>query len=98
MRILLILVGSLLTACNSVVPNFPNVKYQYSIVVRDGVANCLKYDIVTGHPYKIKFKEVVVLTECNNLNGFTDTDTQLILNYIDDLFTFAEAHKKCLVK
>jgi hypothetical protein len=100
MKILSILVGSLLlVGCgNSNLPPAPSIKTQYSIAVREGVAYCLQYEIQSVHPYKVKFNKVVELVECNNLNGFNPHDITLMLNYVDDLYSFADAHKKCLVK
>ena len=100
MKILLISVLSLLLiSCgNSNLPQAPTIKNQYSIVVREGVAYCLQYEIQSVHPYKVKFDKVVELVECNNLNGFTPHDITQMLNYVDDLYSFADAHKKCLVK
>lgn len=59
------------------------------------VVRCLKFDIVSYHPYKIKFQKQVLLKECNMIGGLKPDDNVSLLNWIDDVYIWAETRKKC---
>lgn len=114
-----VLLLSLLTGCAvGDMPQFPNIKTQYMVEVRNEVlpdriiqaivnvdeieplsnevVRCLAFNIESLHPYKIKFKGVVAMAECNLVGGYTPNDTSSILNWVDDVYIWAEGRKKCL--
>lgn len=57
---------------------------------------CLEFSIETLHPYKIKFNSVKPMAECNLVGGYKPEDTTSLLNWIDDVYVWAEDRKKCL--
>lgn len=59
------------------------------------VARCLKFSIVSTYPYKIKFLSEVKMKECNLVGGFKPSETQELLNWIDDVYYWAQDRKKC---
>lgn len=59
------------------------------------VANCLKFDIVSTNPYKIKFNSVVPLVECSGVGGYKPSDSLSIYNWMQDVLLWADNHKKC---
>lgn len=60
-----------------------------------GTASCLKFDVVSLRPYQIKFVGVVDISECNLVGGYKPSETQGILNWVDDVYEWAKDRKKC---
>lgn len=59
------------------------------------VVRCLKFEIVSKVPYKIKFIAEVPVKECNGVGGYKPKDSVSLLNWIDDVTKWAETKKKC---
>ena len=59
------------------------------------VARCVLFDVVSARPYKIKFNSIVAMKECHLVGGYKPNDIQQILNFIDDVYVWAEDRKKC---
>lgn len=60
-----------------------------------GTVSCLKFDVVSLRPYQIKFVGVVDIHECNLVGGYKPSETQGILNWVDDVYEWAKDRKKC---
>ena len=56
---------------------------------------CFKFKIVSTYPYKIKFEDVVPLMECNHVGGFKPKHIQSLVNWMDDVYEWAQSKKKC---
>lgn len=59
--------------------------YDYEIVF-----SCLKFEIVSRHPFKIKFLNVTNHLDCRGVGGFQPEDSVSFFNFIDDLFEWAK--------
>ena len=59
------------------------------------VARCLEFDVVTWMPYKIKFLQQVPLSSCNLIGGYQAGEIQAILNFISDVYAWADKKKHC---
>lgn len=59
------------------------------------VVRCLRFKVVSNYPYKIKFETVTPMRDCNMVGGFKPTDTVHLLNWIDDVYVWAQDRKKC---
>jgi hypothetical protein len=51
---------------------------------------CLKFEIVSKHPFKIKFLDVSIVTDCRAVGGYQPKDHQLFYNFLDDLTAWAK--------
>lgn len=62
------------------------------------VARCLEFKIVTTNPYKIKYLGQRPLNTCNGVGGYKPSDFQTLLNWADDIRTWADekVKEKCL--
>lgn len=61
-------------------------------------ARCLKFLILNLHPYKIKFLSEVPIKECNGVGGYSTADLKSVLNWVEDVFKWAEQKKQCFKK
>lgn len=59
------------------------------------VVRCLKFEIVNKIPYKIKFISQVAMKECNGVGGFKPVDAQSLLNWLDDVASWAQTKRNC---
>lgn len=59
------------------------------------VARCLKFEVISRIPYKIKFISVVEMKECNGVGGYKPADFVSLINWISDVAAWAETRKKC---
>jgi len=59
------------------------------------VVRCLKFDIVSKIPYKIKFVSVEPIAACNMVGGYLPKDAQSIYNWAQDVSDWADKRKKC---
>lgn len=59
------------------------------------VVRCLEFDVMSWHPYKIKFNSEVDLTKCNLVGGYSPDDIKKILNWSDDVYVWANDRKHC---
>lgn len=57
--------------------------------------SCLSFDIVSKHPYQLKFNSIVSLKECNGIGGYKPDDMVLFLNWVDDVLDIAQKNRKC---
>jgi hypothetical protein len=62
------------------------------------IVRCLKFDIVEHYPYKIKFVAIEALAECNAVGGYKPKNMKSLLNWIDNVYVWAEDRKKCFRK
>ena len=98
MRKLLTLVAVSLVGCAPAhVPNFPSMVDAYFQIVFVGtVPHCLHFEIVSNHPLLLsEHPREVELQECNLVGGFKPEVTQKLFSWIDDMWDYAESHKKC---
>lgn len=65
------------------------------IMEQTEVVRCLKFEIVSKHPYKIKYISQVETKECNGVGGYKTEDSISIYNWMDDVAEWAEGRKKC---
>lgn len=72
----------------SAIVNPEEVRQQYDVA-------CLEFDIVSKHPYKIKFNAVVELPVCSGVGGYKAEDMVQVLNWVDDVWAWAETKKQC---
>lgn len=61
----------------------------------DKIVRCLKFDIVSQFPYKIKYIGQAELSICNGVTGFLPEDAISVYNWMDDVGKWAEKRKKC---
>ena len=59
------------------------------------VVRCIHFEIVSKIPYKIKFKAIEPMKECNGVGGYKPKDSVSLLNWIDDVKSWADKRKKC---
>lgn len=59
------------------------------------VARCLEFDVVTWMPYKIKFLQQAPMSTCNLIGGYAPSEIQSILNFISDVYAWADKKKHC---
>lgn len=59
------------------------------------VVRCMKFEIVSKYPYKIKFLSEIPIKECNLIGGYTVEDSQSIYSWMDDVAEWADKHKSC---
>lgn len=62
---------------------------------KDKIARCLKFDIISQYPYKIKYVGQADLSICNGVTGFLPEDAISVYNWMDDVGHWADKHKKC---
>ena len=60
------------------------------------LVRCLEFEIVEKYPYKIKYVGKVALSTCNGVGGFKPASMQSILNWMDDIYTWAKPRRACL--
>lgn len=56
---------------------------------------CLKFNIISANPYKIKFVDEVPVKDCNGVGGYKAKDSVSIYNWMQDVYLWAEQRKKC---
>lgn len=61
----------------------------------EDVVRCIKFEIVSSNPYKIKFVAEVALKECNGVGGYKPEDSVSFFNWVQDIFAWAEKRKNC---
>lgn len=59
------------------------------------VVRCLKFEVVSKIPYKIKFISEVPMKECHAVGGFKPANFVSLSNWITDVAEWAETRKKC---
>lgn len=59
------------------------------------VARCLKFEVISRIPYKIKFVSEVQMKDCNGVGGYKPSDFVSLINWISDVAAWAETRKKC---
>jgi hypothetical protein len=57
--------------------------------------SCLAFDIVSKHPYQLKFNHIAGLQECNGVGGYKPDDMVLFLNWVDDVSDIAQKNRHC---
>lgn len=57
--------------------------------------SCLVFDIVSKHPYKLRYNHIANLQECNGVGGYKPDDMVLFLNWVDDVLDIATKNRKC---
>lgn len=73
----------------NVIDNTNDIPYMQEVV------RCLSFDIVSWHPYQIHYVGVVPMKECHLVGGYKPTEVQGILNWVDDVYHWAEDRKHC---
>lgn len=53
-------------------------------------ARCLKFEIISTNPYKLKYIGQVDLDTCNGLSGYTSDDILKVTNWMDDVNLWAQ--------
>lgn len=56
----------------------------------DVTVNCLHFDIISKHPFKIKYLGVVNYKACIGVGGLRPDDSVKFFNYVDDLVTWGK--------
>lgn len=51
---------------------------------------CLKFEITSSHPFKLKYIGVTKWEDCHGVGGFKPKDHQLFFNHYDDLVSWSE--------
>lgn len=59
------------------------------------VVRCIKFDIISKIPYKLKFVSEVPLKDCNGVGGYKPDDSMSLYNWMQDVQKWAEKRKKC---
>ena len=59
------------------------------------VVRCIKFEIISKIPYKIKFKSIEPMKECNGVGGYKPKDSVSLINWISDVEEWASKRKKC---
>jgi hypothetical protein len=58
---------------------------------KDDIAyNCLKFEIISGHPFKIKYIGGARWIDCRNVGGYLPADHQKFYNFLSDLTEWAK--------
>lgn len=60
------------------------------------IVRCMKFDIVTLVPYKIKFVGEVSVQECHLTGGPKPKELKAILEWVTEVMDWANAKKHCL--
>lgn len=96
MKTLLILGISLglLGCAGSSMPEFPDIKKHYVMLVFGGQAVCNECDIISKIPYKIGNCDEVELQRCHLMGGYLPADTQKLSNWLVDVKQWAEKQDK----
>lgn len=61
----------------------------------EDVVRCVKFEIVSSIPYKLKYVDVVALAECNGVGGYKPKDSVSFFNWMQDVVAWAEKRKNC---
>lgn len=80
------------------IPEFPEMTVMDLMIAKEPetlVMRCLKFEIVSQAPYKIKYISLVELMECNGVTGFKPGDAISVYNWMDDVYEWAKDRKKC---
>lgn len=73
------------------------VNYDSITVMAEGqVVRCLKFEIVSSIPYKIKFLEFVAVKECNGVGGYKPDDSKSLYNWMSDVKGWADDLGSCI--
>lgn len=56
---------------------------------------CAEYDIVSKHPYQLKFVRIAPTGECSGVGGYKPDDMVLFLNWVDDVMDIATKNRNC---
>lgn len=59
------------------------------------VVRCIKFDIVSKIPYRIKFVSEVPMKECSAVGGYKPSDFVTLYNWVNDVYEWAKDRKKC---
>lgn len=57
--------------------------------------SCLAFDIISKHPYKLRYNHIANLQECSGVGGYKPDDMVLFLNWVDDVMDIANKNRKC---
>lgn len=60
------------------------------------IVRCMKFDVVTLVPYKIKFVSEVSIQECHLMGGPKPKELKAILEWVTAVIDWAESKKHCL--
>lgn len=56
---------------------------------------CLKFEVLNAYPFKLKYIGFAPLIDCNNVGGYTPAQAQMIFNWINEVYEWAQARKAC---
>lgn len=66
-------------------------------IKRTQVARCLKFEIISKIPYKIKYLAEVPLAECNGVGGYKPADSKSLYNWMELAQAWADTRKRCFL-
>lgn len=85
---------SLLGCAGSSMPEFPDIKKHYVVLIFGGQAVCNECDIVNKIPYKISNCIEVDTPKCHMVGGYLPDDMKLLTNWLVDVKKWAEKQDK----
>lgn len=59
---------------------------------------CLKFEILSANPYKIKYLQEEPLEKCHLVGGYSPSDFKSLTNWIESVYEWYSDNRKCFNK